>query len=112
MRVVTEHRPPDPERFTEEVRQLFEVLRHQPGFLHAELGRSPDEPDVWLLASRWLDPGTMRRAMGSFEAKVLLGSIMASARDQVSVYEVVLSATAEAIAETDSDLSPVVAPEL
>ena len=112
MRVVTEHRPPDPDRFTDEVRELFEVLRHKPGFLHAELGRSPDEPDVWLLALRWLDPGTMRRAMGGFEAKVLLGSIMASARDQVSVYEVVLSATAEEVVETDSDRAPDVAPEL
>lgn len=112
MRVVTIHRPEAPEDFLVAVGELFNVLRRLPGFLQGELARSPDDPQVWLLTSRWLDVGSMRRGMGSFEAKIALAPVMATAADQVSVFEVMLQASPDAVVQGGSDRAPDTAPEL
>lgn len=90
--MVTEHRAGD--EFLELGRALLSALCKAPGFLEGRLGRSPDEPDVWLLTTTWQDAGSMRRGFGTFDAKVAAAPVMVSADLGVSVFEVVAQASA------------------
>lgn len=106
MRVTTRHRPADPESFVADVHDLLLVLAAAPGFISGELGRSPDEPDVMLLTARWQDAGSMRRGMGSYDAKVALAPVMVSAADDVSVFEVLLEVADGVVRRSQSARAP------
>jgi heme-degrading monooxygenase HmoA len=106
MRVTTRHLPADPGLFIEAARAALIVLGRQPGFVAGELGRSPDVPEQFLLTTRWRDVGSMRRGMGGFEAKVALAPVMATAVDEVSVFEVLLEVADGAVRESDSARAP------
>jgi hypothetical protein len=106
MRVTTRHQPADPVQFAEDARAALIVLGRQPGFVAGELGRSPDVPEQFLLTMRWRDVGSMRRGMGGFEAKIALAPVMATAVDEVSVFEVLLEVADGSLHETDSARAP------
>ncbi len=101
MIVVTEHRAGD--EFLEPARALLDVLAVADGFESGEVGRSPDEPDVWIVSTRWRDVGSMRRGFGSFDAKVAAAPVMLSAADRVSAFEVLVQATPGAVVDRSSD---------
>ena len=104
MIVVTEHRAGP--GFRDSARALLEVLARADGFEQGQLGRSPDEPDVWLLMTRWRDVGSMRRGFGGFDAKVAAAPVMISAGDRVSGFEVLLEAFADGrVVDGSSDLA-------
>jgi heme-degrading monooxygenase HmoA len=103
MIVVTEHKAGDD--FLEPARVLLEVLAAADGFDSGEVGRSPDEPDVWIISTRWRDVGSMRRGFGSFDAKVAAAAVMVSAADRVSAFEVLLHADAGEVTDGRSDLA-------
>ena len=103
MIVVTEHRA-GPE-FLDPARALLEVLAAAQGFEGGHVGRSPDEPDVWLLVTLWRDVGSMRRGFGGFEAKVAAAPVMISASDRVSAFEVLVRATTAGVEVRASDRS-------
>lgn len=103
MIVVTEHRAGD--EFLEPARALLEVLAAADGFESGEVGRSPDEPDVWIISTRWRDVGSMRRGFGTFDAKVAAAPVMVSAADRVSAFEVLLHATPREVTGRRSDLA-------
>ena len=105
MRVVTRHRPVDADAFLRDCAAALSVLADQPGFSGGECCRSPDEPLVWLLTTRWADVGSMRRGMGGYEAKVALAPVMASAADEPSVFEVLLEAGEGGLSRADSALA-------
>ena len=105
MLVVTEHRVASGDDFPALARTLLDVLAGAAGFCSGSLARSPDDPAVYLLTTRWLDAGSMRRALGSYDAKVAAAPLMASATDRPSVFEVLLESTAAGTAETASDLA-------
>lgn len=75
------------EQFLGPARELLEVLSRSPGFVSGHVGRSPDEPDVWLMVTHWQDVGSMRRGFGTYDAKVAAAPVMASARNQPSAFE-------------------------
>ncbi len=102
MRVVTRHSPRDPEGFLADAAQALQVLARQPGFVGGEVGRSPDAPQVMLVTTRWADVGSMRRGMGSFDAKVALAPVMASAADEPSAFEVLVEAAGGELRYRDS----------
>lgn len=106
MRVITRHRPADPQGFAAGAERLLETLGRAPGFLSGELGRSPDEPDVFMLTTSWRDVGSMRRGLGSFEAKVALAPVMASASDELNVFEVLVEASGGVLHRRDSARAP------
>ena len=101
MIVVTEHRAG--EEFLPLARALLEALAAADGFEQGQVGRSPDEPDVWLLVTRWRDVGSMRRGFGTFDAKVAAAPVMHSAVDRVSAFEVLVEAEAGGLRDRDSD---------
>lgn len=101
MIVVTEHRAGD--EFLEPAGALIEVLSRADGFVSGQVGRSPDEPDIWILCTAWRDVGSMRRGFGSFDAKVAAAPVMLSASDRVSAYEVLVQATPGELVDRSSD---------
>lgn len=100
MIVVTEHRAGD--EFAELGRDLLTVLARADGFVDGRLGRSPDEPDVWLMVTNWRDAGSMRRGFGSFDAKVAAAAVMVSAEHRVSAFETLLETTGGDVADLQS----------
>lgn len=106
VRVMTRHRPADPAAFVGATREALRILAAQPGFRSGELCRSPDAPDLFLLTTRWRDAGSMRRGMGTFDAKVALAPVMVTAADEVSVFEVLLEVADDAVHERDSARAP------
>lgn len=99
--MVTEHRAGD--EFLELGRALLEALSRAVGFLSGQVGRSPDEPDVWIVSTAWRDVGSMRRGFGGFEAKVAAAPVMVSAADRVSAFEVLLEVDASGVVARTSD---------
>ncbi|MBO9520379.1 MAG: antibiotic biosynthesis monooxygenase [Nocardioidaceae bacterium] len=63
------------------------VLRERPGFEHGELGRNVDDPELWVLVTRWADVGSYRRALSSYEVKVAAVPMLSRALDEPSAYE-------------------------
>lgn len=103
MLVITEHRPEQPQLFVEQARVLLRVLTSATGCLDGALARSPDQPGVFLLTTRWADAGSLRRGFGGFDAKVAAAPVMACSVDRVSVFEEVQIAHGGAVVEAVSD---------
>lgn len=80
--MATEHRAGD--EFAELAAARLNGLSAADGFEHGEVGRSPDEPQTWLVVTTWRDVGSMRRGFGTFDAKVAAAPVMHSAVDRVS----------------------------
>ncbi len=99
--VVTEHRADD--SFLDLGRDLLQALSGAEGYVRGQIGRSPDDPGVWLMVTTWRDVGSMRRGFGSFEAKVAAAPVMASAVDRVSAFEVMVDSTPDGLDVRNSD---------
>jgi len=96
--VVTRFRVPQPTPAAEaELRAGLErargILAAAPGNLSAEVGRNVDEPELWVLATRWEGVGAYRRGIGSYDAKMHVQPLMVHALDEPSAYEVVEEGT-------------------
>ena len=65
------------------------VLATMPGFEDSTLGRNLDEPDLWVLVTRWRDVGSYRRALSSYDVKVGVVPVLSRAVDEASAFEVV-----------------------
>ena len=64
------------------------VLARQPGYVGSDLGRNVDDPDLWVLATRWSGVGAYRRALSSYDAKLHAWPALTRALDEPSAYEV------------------------
>lgn len=76
------------------------VLAAQKGYVDGALGRNLDEPELWVLTTRWESVGAYRRALSTYDVKVGAVPILSHALDEPSAYEVV---------EPDSELNVSVA---
>lgn len=103
MIVVTEHKAGD--EFGELGAALLNALAAADGFVSGHLGRSPDEPDIWVIATTWRDVGSMRRGFGTFDAKVAAAPVMLSAVDRVSAFEALLEVGPRGAISRTSDLA-------
>jgi heme oxygenase (mycobilin-producing) len=91
--VVTRHRPDDPEQFEATASHALSVLASRPGCEYVELLSALDEAGLYLIVSRWQDVGSYRRALSSFEVKMSVVPLLASAADEPSAFGVHLRAT-------------------
>lgn len=64
------------------------ILAEKAGFLGGEVARNIDEPELWVLCTRWANVGSYRRALGSWEGKMHIQPLMMHAVDEPSAYEV------------------------
>ncbi len=76
------------------------VLAEQKGYVDGALGRNLDEPDLWVLTTRWESVGAYRRALSTYDVKLGAVPFLSHALDEPSAYEVV---------EPDSELNVSVA---
>ncbi|MEZ0578996.1 antibiotic biosynthesis monooxygenase [Nocardioides sp. MH1] len=59
------------------------------GYVAGEIGRNLDEPDLWVLTTRWESIGAYRRALSSYDVKLTAVPVLSRALDEPSAYEVV-----------------------
>ena len=89
MLVVTRFRVPDveAEEFRTGLAAAVAVLGERPGFLHAGSGRNVDDPELWVLVTRWADVGSYRRALSSYDVKAVAVPLLSRALDEPSAFE-------------------------
>jgi hypothetical protein len=76
----------DGEALAAAVAPLLSALAARPGFQGGELGRSPDDPSLWALVTRWDGVGSYRRALGAAEVKITGAPVWVHAVDEPGVY--------------------------
>ena len=90
MIVVNRFRAGDGPAASDELRRLLhdalDALRARPGFVDGEVARNLDEPDLWLLTTRWQDVGSYRRALSSYDVKLAAVPTLSRAVDEPSAY--------------------------
>ena len=75
--------------FREQLQQARDVLAAQTGYVDGSVGRNLDEPDLWMLTTRWESVGAYRRALSTYDVKLSAVPILSQAVDEPSAYEVV-----------------------
>lgn len=68
--------------------EAVQLLGRQPGFEWGCVARSPDEPQRWVVAVRWSGAGAMRRGLGAYEVRMLLGSLQRFEEPGSGAYEI------------------------
>ncbi|CAN5891050.1 hypothetical protein BH20ACT6_BH20ACT6_09680 [soil metagenome] len=88
MLVVTRHRVPSDgaDAFVAGARAALAVLAARPGWVDGAVGRNVDDPDLWVLSTRWADVGSYRRALSAYEVKVAAVPLLSTALDEPSAY--------------------------
>ncbi len=64
----------------------IELLRRQRGLQGLDFGLNLDDPELWVLVTRWADVGSYRRALGSTN-RPILWPMLALAIDEPSAYD-------------------------
>ncbi|KAA1417788.1 antibiotic biosynthesis monooxygenase [Nocardioides humilatus] len=75
--------------FRADLTVAHDVLAARPGYVGGEIGRNLDDPDLWVLTTRWESVGAYRRALSSYDVKLSAVPILSRALDEPSAYEVV-----------------------
>ena len=83
-------------------RELLAVLAERPGYVRGWLTRAVDDPDLLVLAHEWEDVGSYRRALSAYEVK-LRWPVLATAADEATAFEVLVSRTPDSVVESASD---------
>ena len=92
MLVVNRFRVPEPEAgaFRAALETAHAVLAAQRGYLSGEIGRNVDDPELWVLTTRWEHVGAYRRALSTYDAKLSAVPVLGRALDEPSAYETVI----------------------
>lgn len=90
MLVVSRYRVADVDivDFRGRARDALAVLAEQSGFVRGHLGRNMDDPELWVLSTEWVNVGSYRRALSSYDVKTRAVPVMINALDEPSAYEV------------------------
>ena len=91
MLVVTRFRPAGAEvaAFRADLEAAHALLAARPGYVDGTIGRNVDDPELWVLTTRWENVGAYRRALSAYDVKVGAVPLLSRAVDEPSAYEVV-----------------------
>ena len=93
MLVVNRFRVPDgtaeASQFRSDLTAAHDVLAAQRGYVEGHIGRNVDDPDLWVLSTRWEHVGAYRRALSTYDAKLTAVPVLGRALDEPSAYEIV-----------------------
>lgn len=78
---------------------VHRLLSEQAGYVAGWIGRNVDEPDLWVLTTRWIHVGAYRRALSSYDLKLHGVPVLMRAIDEPGAYEVVEPHTVLNVAE-------------
>ena len=70
-----------------DLESALEVLSAREGFEDGRLGRNVDDPELWVMVTRWRDVGSYRRALSSYEVKLGAVQTLSRAIEEPSAYE-------------------------
>jgi hypothetical protein len=73
--------------FRGDLESALSVLGEQTGYQDGRLGRSVDDPSLWVMVTRWRDVGSYRRALSSYDVKVGAVPLLSRAIDEPSAFE-------------------------
>jgi quinol monooxygenase YgiN len=77
------------EAFRADLAAAHELLASKPGYVDGHLGRNLDEPELWVLSTRWESVGAYRRALSAYDVKLAAVPTLSRAVDEPSAYELV-----------------------
>lgn len=102
MLVVNRFRVPldDGETFRADLAAAHAVLASCTGYVEGRVGRNVDDPELWVLTTRWDSVGAYRRALSSYDVKLHAVPLLSRALDEPSAYEVVEPGTVLNVAST------------
>lgn len=72
-----------------DLERVHALLADKPGYVDGWVGRNLDEPDLWVLTTRWQNVGAYRRALSSYDLKLHGVPVLSRAIDEPGAYEVV-----------------------
>jgi hypothetical protein len=75
--------------FRVRVLAAHDALAARPGYLDGTVGRNVDDPELWVLTTRWANVGSYRRALSAYDVKVTAVPLLSQAIDEPSAYELV-----------------------
>jgi quinol monooxygenase YgiN len=73
--------------FRTELEGALAVLTAQKGCEDGRLGRNVDDPELWVMVTRWRDVGSYRRALSSYDVKMGAVQTLSRAIEEPSAYE-------------------------
>ena len=73
--------------FREDLETAREALAACAGYAGGEIGRNVDDPDLWVLSTRWENVGSYRRALSSYDVKLRAVATLSRAVEEPSAYE-------------------------
>jgi quinol monooxygenase YgiN len=76
------------EAFRAEAEEALAAIREQKGYVDGVLGRNADDPELWVLQTRWTGAGAYRRALSAYDVKVRAWPLLGRAVDEPSAYEI------------------------
>ncbi|GAA3673233.1 hypothetical protein GCM10022237_36090 [Nocardioides ginsengisoli] len=79
----------DPAGLQADLERVHALLAEQRGYVDGWLGRNVDDPDLWVLTTRWEHVGAYRRALSSYDLKLHGVPVLSRAIDEPGAYEVV-----------------------
>jgi quinol monooxygenase YgiN len=102
--VVSRFRVPleDGAAFRADLAAAHAVLAACAGYLDGRVGRNLDDPELWVLTTRWENVGAYRRALSSYDVKLNAVPLLSRAVDEPSAYELVEPGTVLNIESTRS----------
>jgi heme oxygenase (mycobilin-producing) len=77
--------------FADRASAALDAFAARPGFLRGRVGRSADDPEVWVLATEWDGVGSYRRSLSAYDVKVHAAPLLSLGRDEPSAFEVLRS---------------------
>jgi hypothetical protein len=80
---------PDGSGLRSDLESVLALLAALPGYVDGAIGRNLDEPDLWLLSTRWVGVGAYRRALSSYDVKMYGVPVLSRALDEPGAYELV-----------------------
>ena len=75
------------ETFRGDLTTARDVLAGCAGYVGGEIGRNVDDPELWVLTTRWENVGSYRRALSSYDAKLRAWPVLVTAIEEPSAYE-------------------------
>jgi hypothetical protein len=87
--VVNRFRVPvaDGEAFRVDLTTARDTLAACRGYLGGDIGRNVDDPELWVLTTRWENVGSYRRALSSYDVKLHAVAVLSRAIEEPSAYE-------------------------
>jgi hypothetical protein len=71
------------------------AMASRPGHVASRLAQALDDPSMWVLVSEWVNVGSYRRALSSYDVKMASGALMGAVINEPTAYEPLESVVSE-----------------